>query len=712
MPDTGTAEKKSNKERIKEIVAGIEDGIQKLFQSEQYFDYLRTMSRFHNYSVNNTILIHLQRPNASVVAGFKQWKNRFGRHVKKGEKGITVIAPTPFKKKVEEMKLDPDTHEPVYSDDGQLIMEEKVVEIPMFKPVKVFDVSQTEGKPLPQLSADLAGDVQQYEAFMEALRRSSPVPIEFQPIDKSMDGYFSTDEQKIVVRTGMSQVQTVCAAVHEIGHAMLHNREQAAITAAAGTEQAEKIKPKDRRTEEVEAESLSYSVCAYYGIETGSNSFGYIASWSKDKSLPELRASLETITKTANALITSIDKHFAEICKERGIALSEREEQSVEEAPALPDTPERFAQDYCLFLQTLYEDGIIENPFAVSTRETITAELAEKAFGRGYFDETHKALTNIHERTGSPLAASLLDRLEKLSDAWDAALTYEIEKSPFAGTEEPRSYIKSFEKIGDGYAARNIIFSGPPDVCEKLLRELQDGTATTRQVRAMYRQQIQNEAASEVEVADTQPEEPVLTEETALDEYPMPDPALSDVELEQNYGYMDGDLLPLSKERAAELLERDLTVYAIVDGGQAEMVFDRDDLDERPPDMMFAVSKDEWEVSPDFRQAVADRMNRQEEREAAMPGFFRENPLKNAELLMEDDANMIDGIINNGPKQPTVAELEARVKAGQTISLMDLAAATHREQRGRKKSVSEQLKKPPKQQQKRTAPKRSAERER
>ena len=188
-PETDGTTKQSNKERIKEIVAGIEDGIQKLFQSEKYFDYLRTMSRFHSYSVNNTVLIHLQMPNASVVAGFNQWKNRFGRHVKKGEKGLTIIAPTPFKKKVEEMKLDPDTNEPMYDADGKLIMEERMIEIPMFKPVKVFDVSQTDGKPLPQLSADLVGDVRQYEAFMEALRRSSPVPIEMQNISPNMDGY-------------------------------------------------------------------------------------------------------------------------------------------------------------------------------------------------------------------------------------------------------------------------------------------------------------------------------------------------------------------------------------------------------------------------------------------------------------------------------------------------------------------------------------------
>ena len=191
VQETQTADsttKQTNKERIKAIVAGIEDGIQKLFQSDKYADYLRTMSRFHSYSVNNTVLIHLQKPNATLVAGFSQWKKRFSRHVKKGETGITIIAPTPFKKKVEEMKLDPDTHEPMYDTDGKLIMEERTIEIPMFKPVKVFDLAQTEGKPLPQLSTDLVGDVQQYDAFMEALRRSAPVPIELQPIDKSMDG--------------------------------------------------------------------------------------------------------------------------------------------------------------------------------------------------------------------------------------------------------------------------------------------------------------------------------------------------------------------------------------------------------------------------------------------------------------------------------------------------------------------------------------------
>ena len=181
------------------------------------------MSRFHNYSLNNTILIHLQKPDATVCAGFKQWQSKFGRHVKKGERGITIIAPTPFRKKIEEEKLDPDTQLPMRDPDGKIIMEEKTIEIPMFRPVKVFDVSQTEGKPLPQLAANLTGDVRQYEAFMEALRRTASVPISFKPLAPNLDGYFSPQDQSITLREGMSQVQTVSAAVHEIAHSVLHN---------------------------------------------------------------------------------------------------------------------------------------------------------------------------------------------------------------------------------------------------------------------------------------------------------------------------------------------------------------------------------------------------------------------------------------------------------------------------------------------------------
>lgn len=272
------------------------------------------MSRFHRYSVNNTMLIFQQRPDATLVAGFRKWQNQFGRHVKKGEHGITIIAPTPYKKKIEAQKLDPDTKAPILDENGQAVMEEKEVVIPLFRPVKVFDVAQTDGKPLPELVESLTGDVQQYEIFLEALRRSAPVPISLEPLPANLDGYFSPKEQRIVIRAEMSEVQTISAVIHEIAHSKLHD-----VTKCQAEEPP---KPKDRNTEEVEAESISYAVCQYYGIETSGNSFGYIATWSKDKDLPELRASLETINQTSGALISDIDRHFHTILQERGIDLT------------------------------------------------------------------------------------------------------------------------------------------------------------------------------------------------------------------------------------------------------------------------------------------------------------------------------------------------------------------------------------------------------
>ena len=219
-------EKQTNKERLKDITDSIEKGIQELFQSDKYAQYLRTMSRVHRYSVNNQMLIYMQKPDATLVAGFNKWRDQFERNVMKGEKGIKIIAPTPFKKKIEEQKLDPDTKLPMLDADGKVIMEEKEIKIPMFKPVTVFDVSQTDGKPLPQLASDLTGDVQNYEVFMEALRRSSPVPIDFKPIADNADGFFSLDDQSITIREGMSEIQTVSAVVHEIAHSKLHNNKK------------------------------------------------------------------------------------------------------------------------------------------------------------------------------------------------------------------------------------------------------------------------------------------------------------------------------------------------------------------------------------------------------------------------------------------------------------------------------------------------------
>ena len=481
--------KPSNREQIKQIVAGIEDSIQQIFQSEQYMDYLRTMSRFHSYSVNNTILIHMQMPNATQVAGFNKWKNQFGRHVKRGEKGLTVIAPTPFKKKIEEMKLDPDTKAPVLDGEGKVVMEEREIEIPMFKPVKVFDVSQTEGRPLPSLVTDLTGNVQHYEAFMEALRRTSPMPIYMEPLRPGLDGLCNFTKQTISVREGMSQVQTVCATVHETAHAVLHDKEHIRLTAAAGDETKEPPKPKDKNTMEVEAESVSYTVCQYYGIETGANSLGYIATWSKDRSLPELKASLETISKTASALITSIDRHFAEICKERGIDLTAQQpkqaavEAPVQEtlpAPELPDTPERFMDDMMDLMDRLYAAGRINRNFPPDNREQIKVEQVRTlrvnpSLARAVLEKF------IREDTGAAEAGALLERLDALIEnekraALEKEFVYRMEANPSSVGVIDTHFIQAYEKTEQGtLKPGDVLFISSADKCQRLLNDLEKG---------------------------------------------------------------------------------------------------------------------------------------------------------------------------------------------------------------------------------------------
>jgi len=392
----------SQQDRLKEIVESIERGIQELFESEKYRQYLKTMSRFHKYSVNNTMLIYMQKPDATLVAGFNKWRDQFKRHVNKGERGIRILAPTPYTIKKQQEKLDPDTKAPMLDAQGKVMTEEVEIKIPRYRPVAVFDVSQTDGELLPSIVSDLTGNVKQYGVFIEALRKSSPVPITIEPLMDGSDGYFSSVEQKIVLREGMSEVQTVSAAIHEIAHARLHDEgipkweddrsydeieifdqpalfsnwrltdvpeglfrydlrgsddepgepvcvernvvvnHAASIITAKPIELPEegriflteedginfvggqmtireffKEHRKSRATQEVEAESVSYTVCQHYAIETSENSFGYIAGWSKDKTLPELRASLETISKVSSRLIEDIDKHFAEIVKQR-----------------------------------------------------------------------------------------------------------------------------------------------------------------------------------------------------------------------------------------------------------------------------------------------------------------------------------------------------------------------------------------------------------
>ena len=309
IPIVLTSEKPADK--LKEITDRLEQGIMELFDSDRYKEYLRVMSKFHNYSFNNTLLIAMQKPDASLVAGFQSWKNNFKRNVVKGEKGIKILAPSPFKIKQEMEKIDPATQKPVIGADGKPVKEEKEITIPAFKVVSVFDVSQTEGKELPDIAVDmLTGDVECFKDVFAALEKTSPVPIGFEKIEGNSHGYYHLEEKRIAIDDGMSELQTIKTAIHEIAHAKLHDIDPN----APKEEQAGRP---DRRTREVQAESVAYAVCQHYGLDTSDYSFGYVAGWSSGRELDELKSSLETIRSTAAEIINSIDEHLQEIQKER-----------------------------------------------------------------------------------------------------------------------------------------------------------------------------------------------------------------------------------------------------------------------------------------------------------------------------------------------------------------------------------------------------------
>ena len=319
------ADAKTEKQKVQEITEKLEQGIKELFESEKYKTYLNTMSKFHNYSFNNTMLIAMQKPDATLVAGFKAWQKNFDRHVKKGEKGIRILAPAPYKIKEEQEKLDPVTGEIMLDKNGMPVTEEVEIKIPAFRVVPVFDVSQTDGKELPDIGVnELSGSVEDYEDFMQALTEVSPVPITYEDIEGEAKGYFHTTDHRIAIQEGMSQSQTVKTAIHEVAHAKLHDRER--------NQDIDAVLDKDRNTKEVEAESVAYTVCQHFGIDTSDYSFGYIAGWSSDRDMKELKSSLDTIRKTASELITGIEDRLTELQKDR--VVEQEQKQELEESPA------------------------------------------------------------------------------------------------------------------------------------------------------------------------------------------------------------------------------------------------------------------------------------------------------------------------------------------------------------------------------------------
>ena len=725
-----------NREQLKEITDRIEAGIRDIFESgdmEKYRNYLRTMSRFHNYSLNNQALIHLQRPDATLVAGYNRWRDKFSRHVLRGEKGITIIAPTPYKKKIEQEKLDPDTKLPILDADGKIVTEEKEIEIPMFRPVKVFDYAQTDGKPLPERVAspvaNLTGSVENYEAFMEALRRSSPVPVEFKPLSADVDGYFSPKFQSITLREGMSEVQTVSAAVHEIAHAKLHNY---------GLQQAAERKAKSRNTEEVEAESISFMVCAYFGIETGANSFGYVATWSKNAELPEFRASLDTISKTANGIITDVEKHFAEVCKERGIELPKDTEYELVTIPPTREDALAFAAEYAAFLRRdLNVPDSADRPAAEAGADRLLAgedaelrkelaELVKLADELGIDDGSHALLERFNglfrrewrakEEPQPEVKAEMDEKMTELPPLPELEQGYPmpdtgigfLEMYQYGYTDGNAMLPLTKERAMELFMQDVPVFLLYADSTEAMALDAEDISSHTG-VFGVEREEW--DAVRGVVTLSEQADTEKLFLENPQDAFLIYQ-IRRDGELDA-YRFMNYDYLQ-SKGVTPERGGYD----AIYTGGLADYGDDKTNLDmiyqrfnvDHPADFKghsLSVSdivalKQNGVVSCHYVDNIGFR---------ELPNFLKpENYLKNAEMLLEDDYGMIDGILNNGPKQPTVADLEAQVKAGFSISLTELAAASHREQK--KPSVLEKLReRTPEQSKNKTAPKRSAERE-
>ena len=705
------AEKQSSRDRLKEITASIEDGIKELFQSESYAQYLQTMSRFHHYSVNNQVLIHMQKPDATLVAGFNKWKNQFGRNVIKGEHGIKIIAPTPFKKKIEQEKLDPDTQLPMLDADGKIITEEKTIQIPMYKPVTVFDVSQTEGRPLPQLAHDLSGNVANYDVFMEALRRSSPVPISIEVMGGGMDGYFDLEHQDIAIRKGMSEVQTVSAVIHEMAHALLHNRTK---------DTEEKTPELSRSTEEVQAESISYAVCAYYGIATGDNSFGYIASWSKDKTLPELRESLEVISKTADGLINDIDRHYAEILKER-------EAELIAAEPAMAVERLYVVDDRYLHIQRT-DTGV---------DYTIYDKASMKEIDGGQLDmeistlaESALEICNSHGiGQNAPLQVADIGILDELQAAQDAVIAIEppVQENPEPETDTPADPAISVEaRNAYGYTDDAMLPLTKERAMELFERDVPVYLLYGDNTEAMAFEQteiLNHDGIFGIDRADweaVKEQFPVATEnrwQKAFQQNPADsyciyqlrrDPELAELRFMNSQYLREHGLEPAFDHYEAVYsgsLPSDGSTEARLD--DLYMKFNT----AHPQDFTghslsvsdIVVLKQQGAVSSHYVDSVGF---------VQFPAFLPDNYLKNAEMSMEDDYGMIDGIINNGPKE----QPETKPKAPDLSALFEAARQVVQEDKqvsepGKKPSVLAMLHAPAPSRSEKTAQTKSAERD-
>ena len=641
------ADARTEKQKVKEITDRLEEGLKELFEGEKYKSYLNTMSKFHNYSANNIQLIEMQCPDATYVAGYKAWQRNFERHVNKGERGIRILAPAPYKIKEEQEKIDPVTNEPVLDRDGMPVMEEVEIKIPAFRVVTVFDYSQTDGKELPGLGvSELQGNVERYRDFMEALARVSPVPIRYEGMEGDRKGYFIDLNHPIAIKEGMGEAQTAKTGVHEVAHAKLHAKEVEQETGIA----------KDRETKEVEAESIAYTVCQHFGIDTSDYSFGYIAGWSSGKEMPELKSSLDTIRRTSSELIKGIEAQLLEIDKERAA------EQAQEDIILLVANTDRSEYDLLsvrgmerteLFnsLHDMKDDdrqsveAYLERAGAWVTLlgNERSEEVEEYHLDYAYNTDTYeitdfKALQEERERANKPIEYAdvvvriampengeyetikiinmqsevenaLYDMLPGEGNEWGGSVTDYLKEKGF----ECVTIMKS-GGVNDGYPQ---FYDFEVDMGKKEIHAASELPIMQRAEqlinlmefhRSVYgtdeRNLIMNHAfklddmgkttSLAYSLAEQKDDLPLLleTKEVAQAEIDaLPDGMVGLSEMHE-YGYLWNEMLPLTKERASELFEEGMEVYLLHSDGSETLAEDWGAV--QGHDGLFGVEQDDW----------------------------------------------------------------------------------------------------------------------
>ena len=629
IPIVLTSEKPA--EKLKEITDRLEQGIAELFDSERYKEYLKVMSKFHNYSFRNTVLIAMQKPDASLVAGFSAWKNNFERNVMKGQKGIKIIAPSPYKIKQEMQKIDPHTQKPIIGKDGKPVTEEKEVTIPAYKVVSVFDVSQTEGKELPDIAVDeLTGDVDRYKDFFAALEKTSPVPIAFENIEGGSHGYYHLEDKRIAINEGMSELQTLKTAIHEIAHAKLHDID----LNAPKDEQQPHV---DRRTREVEAESVAYTVCQHYGLDTSDYSFGYVAGWSSGRELSELKSSLETIRSAAAEIINSIDENLAELQKAQDKEQTAGQEQPTREEKAAPKEQPQ--------------------PEAPAKADTAGKEKPEAAA---------PGKSGAQEKAGAAP-----------KEAFTPETIYKMRRNPYGDSPENSHLLQAYVTQENGRAKMgDVLYTGTPEKCRELMGQLKSGGLTEGDVKQLY--------AKAQETAQT----------AGQDKDTFSIYQIKGGDETRDFRFEPYDRLQATGN-VVDKANYELVYSAeLTPGTSLEDIYTRFNIDHPKDFKGHSLSVSDVVVLHQNGQDAAHYVDSFGYKE--VPEFLQEqtqqpekiNPLKHVEDTIEQNDNNFDGIINN---TPTVDELEAKVKAGEQISLVDLAEAikADKERTGKKKNAKQ-----------------------